>query len=104
MDQYKRMHALARHIIHISETLKVAVRTIHDIIRDARECAQPCCAANSKKVGGRTVRSLRTHASGLQNLDDRAEAFYKRTKNEITLVSNALTHLSLFNPTARSAF
>ena len=98
MDQYKRMHALARHIIHISETLEVAVRTIEDIIRDAKECSQPCCGASAaagKKVGGRTVRSLRTHASGLQNLDARSEAFYKRIKNEITLVSRLTPILPL---------
>jgi hypothetical protein len=43
--------------------------------------------ANSK--GPRIIGSLRSHASFLENLNERTDAFYKRIQNEITLVSHS---------------
>jgi hypothetical protein len=88
--RYRDMHELSRHIIHSSETLNAAIRTVSDIVQESSDCARSCCLVRAEgrkdTQSPKLTGNLRSHASFLQNLKERTDAFYKRIQNEITLV------------------
>lgn len=83
-DRYVSMHDLQRHVIHMDETLSVAVRTMKSVAEGhrARECDQ-----NENRLNCKETR-LDFEFSGLflESLQARAESFEQRLSNEMHLV------------------
>jgi hypothetical protein len=77
------MAELSRHIIHMSETLQVAVNILGTVL----EASKP--GENSQWSSGPAERineSLRFSTEFLRNLQQRSDAFADRLQNEMTLV------------------
>lgn len=83
------LHEVARHSIHSSETLEVAVQTL------SANCQQnrvPCKAVASSDTiqavaFSKTLQALQFRLQVLQSLKARSQANEARLSNEITLVS-----------------
>jgi hypothetical protein len=93
------MHETSRHIIHASETLGVAFRTLEKMILDhalfCEHADMPVrhTRSNGTHIRGRstqhsaqTVKALRFYSAFLANLQLRAQSFDERLRNEIKLV------------------
>jgi hypothetical protein len=88
-ERYTAMYEVSRHVIHISETLAVASKTMTAVVA-AQEAF-----SKERDIQGLTIPSgfirngqhLRLSANLLSNFQDRAEAFVQRLKNEIELVA-----------------
>ncbi|KAF2801356.1 uncharacterized protein BDZ99DRAFT_577636 [Mytilinidion resinicola] len=83
--RYVKMHELARHIIHLTETLGVGARTL----RTMRNAHSVRCKSG-KSVGHyhQIQGDLEFYELFLQNLQARASAFDQRLNNEIKLAFN----------------
>jgi hypothetical protein len=83
---YTLLHEIARHGIHVSETLRVAlasldaIRLHHQKFQDTTELGRPVCW---DRITGRFELQLQR----LHGLYERSVANNARTQNEITLVS-----------------
>ncbi|KAL8858789.1 MAG: hypothetical protein Q9178_004706 [Gyalolechia marmorata] len=87
IGRYTAMHELSRHVIHISETLAVASRTMKSIAEEHTEfCQQQDLAAEITERSKRITKSLHLSAQLLNNFQNRAQAFVARLHNEIQLV------------------
>ena len=97
--QYLGMHELSRHVIHASETLRVASKTLESMIRDHASCCEQIVGPlhpNGSQEGlmqsrttqhtKQTAQALHFYASFLANLQLRAQSFDERLNNEIRLV------------------
>ena len=104
-NRYENMHELERHIIHATETLKVASMTLEAMIRDhndftisrvgPRRDDPPKILETEENLG----RSLHFYSNFFKSLQLRADAFEERLQNEIRLVSFSLVLLSCFSLT-----
>jgi hypothetical protein len=89
IGRYTDMYEVWRHVIHISETLAVASKTMTAVVA-AQEAF-----SKERDIQGLTIPSgfirngqhLRLSANLLANFQDRAQAFVKRLDNEIQLVA-----------------
>jgi hypothetical protein len=85
------MHELSRHVIHISEALKVATRNIGSMVEyfnyyhDADSTSQEDKSPTRQK-DREIVNELISMMNRSKNIEDRAEGFIERLKNEIKLV------------------
>ena len=84
-DRYEKMHELARHIIHVTETLGAGVRTLN-MMSDIHYGRCSSEQTNTAKCIHQTPRKFEFFKSFLENLQLRAKAFDQRLHNEITLV------------------
>ncbi|OBT38898.1 hypothetical protein VE00_10782 [Pseudogymnoascus sp. WSF 3629] len=86
------MHELARHAIHSSETLAVAVETMigliqeHEIFLNDNASLLVVSIAQSKQ----TMRVLRSQTALLKCLNLRSKALEERLRNEISLAFNTV--------------
>jgi hypothetical protein len=82
------MHEIARHAIHSSETLAMAIETVgsmiqeHEIFFDENSSLSQESTILSKQ----TTRTLRSHITMLKCLNMRSKALEERLRNEINLV------------------
>ncbi|PMD43054.1 hypothetical protein L207DRAFT_631217 [Hyaloscypha variabilis F] len=89
---YPALHDIARHAIHISETLDTGVKTIemmmseHDQFLADRENAD----RNSKKTGKRIQKRISFHHLMLSSLRSRSLSTKERLLNEIQLAYNVV--------------
>ncbi|KAH7396121.1 hypothetical protein BKA66DRAFT_454503 [Pyrenochaeta sp. MPI-SDFR-AT-0127] len=100
VKSYKLMHELLRHIIHASETLSAAIRTMVDMKRTAELCSAACCSvdgeAQAQKSYSTVTRSMNFYASFLENIKARSDAFRIRLENEIKLAFNVVDALDSY--------
>lgn len=87
---YDRLHEIARHATHSSETLDVAVGTVDSMLRQHKEFLEerPVKAKETATVciSKRTAKTLEFQSQMLQNFKLRSQANGERLRNEITLV------------------
>ncbi|OBT42429.1 hypothetical protein VE00_05993 [Pseudogymnoascus sp. WSF 3629] len=89
---YVTMHELARHAIHSSETLAVAIETIasliqeHEIFFNENASLLVVSITQSKQA----MRALRSHIALLRCLYLRSKALEERLRNEINLAFNTV--------------
>lgn len=87
---YARLHEIARHATHSSETLEVAVGTVDSMLRQHKEFLEerPVKAKETATVciSKRTAKTLEFQSQMLQNFKLRSQANGERLRNEITLV------------------
>jgi hypothetical protein len=88
------MHEIARHAIHSSETLEMAMETLSRMIQEHQAWFDDNAAENaSKTVSLKPIRkSLQYQNTILKCLHLRAKAIEERLRNEINLVLS--THTS----------
>ncbi|KAK5659905.1 hypothetical protein OQA88_13369 [Cercophora sp. LCS_1] len=84
-QRYFKMHDLARHIIHETEILNVAARTLTAILGTQNEV---CEGKKDMLLCAQSHRSVEVAEQQIQNLSLRAGAFEKRLENEIKLAFN----------------
>jgi hypothetical protein len=92
---YPRLHDLARHIIHSSETLLIAIKAISSIILSCEEAAQQNPSFFLVKESVNIKNCLRFQVSMLHAVKSRSTALEERLRNEINLVSSPLCLLHL---------
>ena len=82
------LHDTARHFIHSSETLNVAVETLSNMIHQHEAFAKEVSSENKKENAAfkRTHQHLQFQLQVLRSLAARSQANELRLKNEITLV------------------
>jgi hypothetical protein len=88
--RYTEMHELSRHVIHKSETLEVAARTLKAMIEShggRSECSDKLANDPHQTKHLQVKENLRYYADFLENLRLRSQAFEKRLQNEIILVN-----------------
>jgi hypothetical protein len=88
LKKYIEMHELARHAIHMSETLEVGSRTVKEFLQSCKSWHESS-EDNSpiETITGTITDNLRFSSDFLSNLKKRADAFTDRLDNEIRLVS-----------------
>lgn len=91
---YPFLHDFARHVIHSTETLGVALDTVDRIIEQQQSLAvnlnhQACLEA---KVPAQTHQTLHFQRQMLKNLRARSEANQLRLQNEINLVRELILY------------
>jgi hypothetical protein len=91
VERYTAMYEVSRHVIHISETLAVASKTMTAIVAAQEAFRQERNRQGLMTPSGfiRNGQHLRLSANLLANFQDRAQAFVQRLKNEIELVAAA---------------
>ena len=87
------MHEIARHAIHSSETLEMAMETLSQMIQEHQTWFKENAAKNaSKTVSPSPIRKpLQYQSTILKCLHLRAKAIEERLRNEINLVLSACT-------------
>jgi hypothetical protein len=87
------MHEIARHAIHSSETLEMAMETLSHMVQEQQDRFSANAAKNaSKPVSPNPIRkSLQYQSTVLKCLHLRAKALEERLRNEINLVLSACT-------------
>jgi len=87
------MHEIARHAIHSSETLEMAMETLSRMIQEHQAWFNENVAENaSKTVSLKPVRkSLQFQSTLLKCLHLRSKAVEERLRNEINLVLSTRT-------------
>ena len=87
---YFLLHEIARHGVHVSETLSVATRSLdamqhhHERFRANSDLTR---SKNGRRRWDKVGSRFESHLSLLQSLLQRSEANNARIQNEITLVS-----------------
>jgi hypothetical protein len=91
IERYTAMYEVSRHVIHISETLAVASKTMTAVVAAQEAFSKERDTQGLMTPSGfiRNGQHLRLSANLLANFQDRAQAFVKRLKNEIQLVAAA---------------
>ncbi len=93
------MHELERHIIHSSETLRVASSTLKAMVQDHISFnAELRSSIDSIRNTGKALRFYATFVSSLQL---RARAFEERLQNEIRLVSYPVSPIEMSQSDSR---
>ncbi|EXA33895.1 hypothetical protein FOVG_15186 [Fusarium oxysporum f. sp. pisi HDV247] len=91
---YPQIHDIARHAIHSSETLNVAIGTLNSLLRQHNEFLEerPIMAkgATTICIHKCTTRTLRLQLQMFQNLLLRSQSNRERLQNEITLAFNTV--------------
>lgn len=87
VKRYTDMHELGRHIIHLTETLDVAARTIKSM-RDAHRARCSSTTEKAKPCFQQLQGDFEFFNVFLENLQSRAQAFERRLRNEIKLAFN----------------
>jgi hypothetical protein len=82
------MHEIARHAIHSSETLAIAIGTVGNMIQEHEIFFEenPLVPQGSTMLSKQTRRILRSHIMMLKFLHLRSKALEERLRNEINLV------------------
>jgi hypothetical protein len=80
------LHDVARHIIHSTETLDVAINTLNNM---AEVIATPDVAISY--TSQRVQQDLAFHKQVLRNLHARSQALDARLRNEINLVGGLIS-------------
>lgn len=89
---YRQLHDLCRHQIHVSETLSVAINTMGRILeshQDLISSALSCDAASTMSTN-HTQQQLLFHRQMLQSLCHRSASNKERLMNQIQLVFNTV--------------
>jgi hypothetical protein len=89
IGRYTDMYEVWRHVIHISETLAVASKTMTAVVAAQEAFSKECHMQGLMTPSGskRNGQHLQLSANLLANFQDRAQAFVKRLDNEIQLVA-----------------
>src|SRR5436305_7557295 len=90
---YVAMHEIARHAIHSSETLEMAMETLSQMIQEHQAWFNENVTENAKKTVSLklTRKSLQFQSTILKCLHLRAKAIEERLRNEINLVLSTCT-------------
>jgi len=88
---YPRLHDIARHAIHVQETLEVAVVTIENMILEHEHFFLEWSNGESVDVPQQAQKRLHFYLHVMKSLKNRAQASKERLINEITLVSKKRT-------------
>lgn len=86
---YLRLHDLARHAIHVQETLEVAVVTIENMIHQHEHFFLEWSKGDSVDAPQQAQKRLHFYLHVMKSLKYRAQANKERLINEITLVSGS---------------
>jgi hypothetical protein len=93
---YLRLHEIARHVAHSSETLATAIDTVDSLIsehdRFCRESSSDLSALRTQHI---VTQSLQFQLSLLKSVEKRSLALDIRLRNEINLVGFALIYRTL---------
>ena len=84
---YPRLHDLARHAIHVQETLEVAVVTIENMIHQREHFFLEWSKGDLVDAPQQAHKRLHFYLHVMNSLKYRAQANKERLINEITLVS-----------------
>lgn len=86
---YARLHEIARHIIHSSETLAMAIETMTSMSNEQKVIFEEGSSVSeqSKRQSESTGRILRAQITHFKSLHLRSKALEERLRNEINLVS-----------------
>ena len=86
------MHEIARHVIHIAETLMMAKETLAGLIQEYEAFLDENTPRPTELVvhSNQLKRSLRSQSTFLSCLHLRSEALKERLQNEINLVGSPL--------------
>lgn len=89
---YLRLHDIARHAGHSTETLGVAVQTVETMITQHTLLIEGGASMNStaRRINHQTSKHLFFYSQMLQGLKARSEANRERLQNEITLAFNTV--------------
>lgn len=88
--QYPRLHDIARHAIHVAETLDVAIVTIEDMIMQHDHFFLERSVVASDHAPQQTRKRLYFYLHMMKSLKSRAQANKERLLNEITLAFNTV--------------
>jgi Mg2+ and Co2+ transporter CorA len=90
---YPRLHDLARHIIHSSETLSIAIETMSSMIDqyEAYLAERPSLSKAAITKSQQTRKSIQFQTSLLRCLKARSIALEDRLRNEINLAFNVVS-------------
>ena len=83
---FPRPHDIARHVIHSTETLEVALNTVGSMIQQGRHFKKGQTLQAGKGCFSQKLHYMRFQLQLLQNLKARSEAVGLRLQNEINLV------------------
>lgn len=87
---YRKLHDIGRHAIHVSETLDVAVQTIESIQRHHTNLAMSKTYDEDRTVTQDVRAQLEFFRGFISNLRHRSTSNEKRLKNEIQLAFNTV--------------
>ncbi|KAG4422345.1 hypothetical protein IFR04_004497 [Cadophora malorum] len=87
---YLRLHDLARHAIHVQETLEVAVVTIENMIHQHEHFFLEWSKGDSVDAPQQAQKRLHFYLHVMKSLKYRAQANKERLINEITLAYNTV--------------
>jgi hypothetical protein len=89
IDRYVDMHEVSRHVIHISETLAAASKTMTAVVAAQEAFIKERDMQGLMTPSGfkRNAQNVRLSANFLANSQLRAQAFVERLENEIKLVA-----------------
>ena len=87
---YRHLHDVTRHAIHVSETIGLAVTTVNDIITKHKQfIADRSFICEDAKTAGNKIHSrFKFYASALSGLQSRSISNKKRLLNEVRLSFN----------------
>ena len=88
IDRHVSLHELARHAIHMSETIQAATSTVQLAVRNV-EIYSSSAGAHAKPIN--TIIGLQSSANSLETLKLRSDSFVKRIANEIDFVRSLST-------------
>lgn len=83
MKDYEAMHEMSRHVIHMSETLQAAEKTVKSTLRHIENTE----LRDNRSSAVNVTTGIQFSARFLANLKLRSDAFSERIQNEIRLVS-----------------
>jgi Mg2+ and Co2+ transporter CorA len=86
---YRQLHDIARHAIHVNETLDVSLQNLEHILRQ-QESSMKADQENDTAVSEEIHLRLRSWQSFISNLRSRSISNEKRLQNEIQLAFNTV--------------
>ena len=88
---YRRLHDLARHAIHVCESLDVSTNTVDTITRHYEDILQADSGGRDEYWSNNTHRRLRFFSNILCSLKSRSESNRQRLLNEIQLAIHTVS-------------
>lgn len=97
---YNLLHEIARHGVHVNETLSVAARSLRAVLRNYQKFSKDPHLVNGNAKPQRwdsVADRLEFQIRFLEGLVERSQANNARIQNEITLVGTSNGHQISFN-------
>jgi hypothetical protein len=90
MPDYIELHETARHTLHSSETLAMALETLHSMMQEQEDFSNRTLPGHpsSAVLFGNTRRSFQLQSTLLKSIHLRSQGLEKRIRNEINLVGH----------------